>query len=172
MKSRKYFGLVLILSWLCACRSADGTQEGDTKAVEAEKLYDLYVANWLDQDSVGLMNMITEDCVLMPSNLSPVMGKKAIEKFWFPNNNSKMVINTFTTNLISSKIVDDTMAVTVHDAIMDWNYDLDTLHLAKLQRTISTTIFKKRKNNEWKMWHQSWVNYKVDDKPSSNTTGE
>lgn len=163
--------ILLLTTLIIACKSNDESAE-NLKATDAEKVYDQYVANWLDQDSAGLMNIVMEDCVLMPSNIPPVMGKDAIQKFWFPDNGSKTTINTFTSSLISSNIVHDSMAVTVHEVFMDWNYDLDSLHMGKLQRTITTTIFKKQFDAQWKMWRQSWSNYEMNDKVAGDALNQ
>jgi ketosteroid isomerase-like protein len=168
MNFQKLALVILVSTLIMACKSSSTNSDSTLKATEAEKVYDQYVANWLDQDSAGLMELVLEDCVLMPSNIPPVMGKDAIQQFWFPNNGSKTTIHTFTSNLISSSIVHDSMAVTVHEAFMDWNYDLDSLHIGKLQRTLTTTIFKKQVDDQWKMWRQSWSNYEMNDKVSTD----
>lgn len=66
-----------------------------------------FEAAWLANDSVGILNTLTSDAVLMPHHGDqPISGIPAIEAFWFPKDYPPSQVTEFTstiTEVVGSK---------------------------------------------------------------------
>lgn len=120
------------------------------------KVHQTYVYGWIEMDKEKIMALMEEDARLQPSGMAPIEGMRDIMEFWFPNDGSKTVINKFDTEIISLKIM-DSLAVTTHLSMLDWNYEKGTTEFGMVQNGINTTIYKRQENQSWKIWRSMWT---------------
>jgi ketosteroid isomerase-like protein len=114
-----------------------------------------YVDGWKNMDESKIMGLFEEDSQIQPNRFNPVIGKENIREFWFPRDSSETIINEFTTEIISLTLL-DTIALTTHSSILDWDYKKDATNFGMYQKGINTTIYRKQKNGSWKIWRSMW----------------
>jgi ketosteroid isomerase-like protein len=134
---------------LCSCGQSSPEKN------ELTQLHQNYVDAWLANDKKGVLSLFMDDSRLQPSSLCPVKGIKNIEEFWFPNDSSITTIKRFETELLNISIR-DTLAFATHTIFLDWSYKKDTVSMNVEQRGVSTSVYRKRKD-EWKIWRQMWT---------------
>ena len=161
--SLKYFFQVCVI--LCfSCKSNDSSTLGIGENVAVTEMYKEYIDAWELKDSAKIVNMFTDDAMLMPNNICPIVGKESIIKFWYPNNGSTMTIHDFSSDKLLSTTIYDTIATTTHNSTMDWTYVKDSFNVNRVQKTITTTVFKLQKDKNWKIWRQMWCDFHYDNK--------
>ncbi len=122
-----------------------------------------YVEGWKSMDEQKLMSLLIEDSQIQPNRLTPIVGKENIREFWFPKDSSRTTINEFDTEIISLNIL-DTIAVTTHRSILDWDYQKDSTYFGMYQEGINTTIYQKQTSDSWKIWRSMWTDLLVKNK--------
>jgi ketosteroid isomerase-like protein len=87
----------LVLS-LCAIRvySADPSR-ADHAAVR--KVLATYVAEWLAGHPVGVMRQLTADSVMVPGEKPAIVGRAAIQQYWWPANGPAFRLDRYTTTI-------------------------------------------------------------------------
>ncbi len=160
--SHYFFKLSYILCTLILISNsgcADTNSESGSKAEQAVlQVHRDYVQGWLQMDKEKILGLLQEDARLQPSGMKPVDGISEIQEFWFPNDSSVTTVNKFETEIISMKII-DTLAVSTHSSILDWNYQKDTISFGMLQKGINTTIYRKQSDDSWKIWRSMWTDF-------------
>lgn len=64
--------------------------EAEVRSVEEE-----YRTAWLANDSAAVMATLSEDAVLMPAGMEPLEGHERIRAFWWPDDGSTTVIESY-----------------------------------------------------------------------------
>lgn len=153
----KSFSIVsLYFLALLSCRkdnSSISSNQDETLILEVHKNY---VQGWIEMDQEKVMSLMVENSRIQPNSMKPIEGKKNIQNFWFPNDDSKTVINDFKTEILSLQIL-DTLAYTTHNSTLDWSYQKDSLSFSMLQIAINTIVYKKDRNSTWKIWRSMWT---------------
>ncbi|NNL15998.1 MAG: hypothetical protein HKO81_05085 [Flavobacteriaceae bacterium] len=134
-------------------RSGDDDNQ-DEKLIRA--VHSDYVQGWLDMNQDKVMSLLMKDSRIQPNSLKPIEGKNNIKKFWFPNDDSKTIINDYKTEILDLRIM-DTLAYTTHNSILDWSYKKDSISFSMLQKAINTTVYRKDNNGKWKIWRSMWT---------------
>ncbi|QNL22206.1 hypothetical protein HZR84_09735 [Hyphobacterium sp. CCMP332] len=161
-KDRSYFALfsivlpLMISLYLLGCDENQSKESIDKEGEAVLQVHNDYVDGWLKMDEEKILSLLEEEARLQPSGLEPVEGKSEIQKFWFPKDSSLTIVNDFQTEMISLKIL-DTLAVSTHNSIIDWDYQKDSISFGMLQKGINTTIYRKQKDNSWKIWRSMWT---------------
>ena len=120
-----------------------------------------YVDGWINMDEEKVMGLLVEDSQIQPNRLTPVIGKENIRAFWFPNDSSITTINEFSTEIISVNVL-DSIAVTTHSSILDWDYQKGETDFGQRQTGINTTIYRKQEDQSWKIWRSMWTDLYVE----------
>jgi ketosteroid isomerase-like protein len=148
--------LPVLLVHLIGCAENQSTEPTDVDSQAVLQVHNDYVDGWLNMDQEKIMSLIEGDARLQPSGLSPVDGKSQIQDFWFPQDGSVTSVNDFKTNIISLEVL-DTLAISTHHSILDWEYQMDTLSFGMIQEGYNTTIYKKQSDDTWKIWRSMWA---------------
>jgi hypothetical protein len=94
--------------------------------------------------------------------MAPIEGKENIAGFWFPDDGSITEINNYVTKILSLTIL-DTIAVTTHSSILDWNYQKDSVRFGMIQTGINSTVYRKE-GDSWKIWRSMWTDIEAETK--------
>lgn len=122
-----------------------------------------YIDYWLLNDENGVMSLFTEDAMISPSGMKTIKGKQDIKNFWFPKDGSVTTIVGFS-NDIQHISFDGEIAYSTQFDHLTWTYKSKEQQLNREQSGITTTIYKKQQDGDWKIIHQMWKDYKVVDK--------
>jgi len=153
------FCLVQFIS--CEKKKADIGKNADEQAIR--KIHSEYVNGWLESDEERIMQLLVEDSRIQPNSLKPIEGKSEIRKFWFPKDGSKTIINNYETEIISLNTM-DTLAISTHESFLDWTYIKDSTRFGMMQKGINTTIYRRQKDNSWRIWRSMWTDIHVERK--------
>ncbi len=134
--------------------------EGSDIESKIRQVHADYVEGWKNMDESKVMDLLEEDAQIQPNRFNPVIGKENIRAFWFPRDSSKTIINEFTTEIISLTVL-DTIAVTTHSSILDWDYKKDSTNFGMYQKGFNTTIYRKQIDKSWKIWRSMWTDLYV-----------
>ncbi|NNF35479.1 MAG: DUF4440 domain-containing protein [Saprospiraceae bacterium] len=142
-----------------------GCTEGDQKEVmnvsfledEAmiRSLLNEYVEGWKAMDEARIMDLFEDNAMIQPNRLTPIQGKESMKDFWFPRDGSITIINKFDTEEISLNFR-DSLAIMTYESYIDWNYQKDTTQFGMIQTGIVTNIYRKQKDDSWKVWRSMW----------------
>ncbi len=149
---KKSFILVIVL--FSACSPTNTEISKDEKLIR--QVHKDYVEGWKEMDEEKVMNLLQGNAQIQPNLFDPVTGKDNIREFWFPDDSSKTVINKFITDIISFNLI-DSIAITTHRSLLDWDYQKDTLSFGMIQKGYNTTIYKRQKDESWKIWRSMWT---------------
>lgn len=138
-----------------------------TNKIDERKIRELnirYVNAWKKNDKSGVLSLFTIDATLAPSGLNPLNGINEIKAFWFPKDRSATTILAYTNEIFQVYIEGD-IAQSSHRSYVKWAYKKGELNQKKEQWSIGTTVYKKKANGEWKIFHQMSKTYKKNDLP-------
>lgn len=82
------------IACVCACAELPATFTVDDEAA-VRSLEESYRTAWLANDSAGVMATLADDAVLMPDGSEPVEGGAAIRAYWWPDDGSETVIESY-----------------------------------------------------------------------------
>lgn len=162
----KMTSVILLLLILFGCKQSP-KNGNDIKLnqdeVKIQRVHANYVDGWKNMNESKVMKLLEEESQIQPNRFNPVIGKENIREFWFPKDNSKTIINEFTTKIISLTLL-DTIAVTTHSSILDWDYKKDSTVFGMYQKGFNTTIYRKQTDESWKIWRSMWTDLYVKNK--------
>lgn len=90
---RRMTALVWITA-LCACGGRPATFTVDDEAA-VRSLEESYRTAWLANDSAGVMATLAADAALLPDGSEPVEGGAAIRAYWWPDDGSETMIESY-----------------------------------------------------------------------------
>jgi uncharacterized protein (TIGR02246 family) len=122
-----------------------------------------YVDAWLNYDENGVLSLFSNDASISPGGMKTYKGIKEIRNFWFPKDGSTTSIVSFS-NEIQDISFDGDYAYSSQKDHLYWTYKNKTTEMKKEQWGFATTVYKKQPNGDWKIIHQMWKDYKVEDK--------
>lgn len=169
MQYRKFGKQALGIFLLLITMSCSQNFEGKVDAVMSKdesmirQVHADYIEGWKTMDEHKVMGLLEEKSQIQPNKFDPVIGKENIRDFWFPNDSSETIINEFTTEIISLSVL-DTIAITTHSSILDWDYKKDSTNFGMLQKGLNTTIYRKQIDGSWKIWRSMWTDLYVKNK--------
>ena len=152
------FGIILFLIAFSCNQNSEGKLDAEISYNESaiRQVHADYVDGWKNMDESKVMELLEEESQIQPNRFNPVIGKENIREFWFPRDSSKTIINEFTTSIISLTLL-DTIAVTTHSSILDWDYKKDSTNFGMYQKGFNTTIYRKQIDGSWKIWRSMWT---------------
>lgn len=121
-------------------------------------IHQAYVEGWKKMDEVQVLALFEEGARIQPNRMSPIEGKEAIRSFWFPDDGSITRIHRYETDLMFVEVM-DSLAVSTQKSLLDWSYEQDTFQMARIQRGLATTLYRKQSDGHWKIWRQMWTDY-------------
>lgn len=148
--------LFLVLVFL-SCSKPE-SQISDFKLINEK-----YVSAWLVNDSSTILSLFEQNATLAPSGMKPLKGLDKIANFWFPNDSSITTIHTFTSEIMDTQL-DSTLAFTTQKTFLSWSYEKGDTKMARDQRGLAMTIYRKQADGTWKIMHQMWKDIEVIDK--------
>jgi ketosteroid isomerase-like protein len=153
IKNIFWLALVLCITvWSCKNYS-----EAEKKILAIQKTY---VDGWIAYDSTQIMSVFEDEAIVHPPAQGPVVGKRSLTKFWFPQDSSKVTVQEFEFHPLHLEMR-DTIAILTYDAYLDYVYAKDTLSISQSEKSIGTTIFRKQFDDSWKIWRQNWTNVEI-----------
>ena len=120
------------------------------------KIHENYVEGWKNSDEELVMSLFEDNAMIQPNSLKPKKGKAEMREFWFPKDGSVTTIDSFQTEILNLEFL-DTLAVTTHHSYLDWDYVKDSTQFGMIQKGIVTTVYRKQKDDSWKIWRQMWT---------------
>ena len=111
-----------------------------------------YVSAWLANDKPAVLATLADDAVLLPAHGRPaVVGKPAIEAFWFPPASPPSSVDAFTS------VVDEVGGVTG----FGWargSFDLTFTYDGKTRSQHGTylMLFRREADGVWRITHRMW----------------
>ncbi len=165
IKTRISFYLLIAIMML-GC-NPNPAQEPDIQLSQEEanirQVHHDYVEGWKSMNEEKVMGLLEEQSIIQPNRLTPIEGKENIRAFWFPKDSSTTVIHKFDTEVISLKLM-DSLAIGTHSSLLDWTYQKDTINFGMIQKGFNTTIYRKQKDQSWKIWRSMWTDIEAKSK--------
>ncbi len=151
MKRRTFLFTALLLAGLSASsfaaeRLAPADEAGIRRACAA------YVSAWLANDKAAVLATLADDAVLMPAHGRPaIVGKPAIEAFWFPWPSPPSSVDAFTS------VVDDVGG----GKGLGWargSFDLTFTYdgATRSQHGTYLMLFRRGPGGAWRITHRMW----------------
>lgn len=156
MKS-PYMATFLILFIGCQNKPVSDSSSNSYKVESAiRQIHSDYVKGWIEMDEEKVMNLLEENSMIQPNRLNPIEGKENIRAFWFPKDSSITTINKYETKIISLELI-DSLAITTHTSLLEWNYQKDSTAFGMIQKRINTTVYRQQADESWKIWRSMWT---------------
>lgn len=138
---------------ICLIGIRCGGIDPDENAIR--QINEKYVNAWLQNDQAGVLDLFEDNATLAPSGLNSVKGKAAITNFWFPNDSSITTIHQFTNDVQFISIEKD-IGYSAQKTFLSWSYLKGDYKLARDQKGLAMTIYRKQDDGHWKIIHQMW----------------
>jgi ketosteroid isomerase-like protein len=132
-------------------------------ALTIHSMQQQYAQAWLKNEENTILSMFETGARIAPGGMCPVDSIQNIQKFWFPVDGSRTQIHRFEIETIHLNIHKD-IAVSTQTTLLDWSYNNGKIKMARLQNGITTTIYRRQKDGQWKIWQQMWTEIGVTDK--------
>src|SRR5918993_2804471 len=81
----------------CTSPGAAWLSADDEAAIR--RLEAAYTSGWVENDSAAVFRTLTEDVVLLPGRMSPVVGLEGARAFWFPPNAAATTVTAYRTEI-------------------------------------------------------------------------
>jgi uncharacterized protein (TIGR02246 family) len=122
-----------------------------------------YTEAWLKGDENTILSLFETNARIAPSGFSPVDGIDNIRKFWFPADGARTKVNRFECEPIQVSFNKD-VAICTQATLLDWSATFNNTSIARVQAGITTTIYRRQPDGQWKIWQQMWADTNVSDK--------
>ncbi|MEO9484464.1 MAG: nuclear transport factor 2 family protein [Ekhidna sp.] len=136
---------------------------GDRKSAFSERDLDAvnqirrdYINGWLAGDSETVLGIFAEDATIIPSGVSPIVGKGEIKKYWFPNNGSETIIHSYEVDLLELH-VSDSMAYSLEKGTINFTYTFGEVTMTKETTSYASSIFRKKSEDRWEVISRMWT---------------
>lgn len=140
---------------ILACKQLP-KEETNTEETKIRQIHKDYVNGWKNNNESQVMELLEDNAQIQPNMFNPIKGKENIRQFWFPKDSSVTTINEFSTEITYIEVM-DTIALTTHHSVLDWNYQKDSIAFGMIQKGYNTTIYRKQPNSSWKIWRSMWT---------------
>jgi uncharacterized protein (TIGR02246 family) len=114
------------------------------------------VQAWLRDDTAGVLALFHSDAVLVPPGGLPVMGRRSIRAYWWPDDGSHTRITRFTRELAE---VDGTPALAWFRGVatLGWNYTKDGKEATQTSRSNDLVLVAPDSVGRWRITRQMWA---------------
>ena len=123
------------------------------------ELHEQYRQNWLANDSAKVVNLFSEDAVIIPPNNKGefIRGKKSIGGWWFTSNgDTTYPITGFDYNYDSLVSLENDFAVLNGVSTVRWVTKAKDSVLTRSESSSNYISVFKKVNGEWKYFRQIW----------------
>ena len=149
---------VALTLWLVVGVFSVQAESGKLSATDVAKIRavnEAYAAAWLHNDPQAVLNIFSNDAVLIPQGNRPVEGIEAIKKFWWPADGPRTIIKSFT--ITTDEIGGEG----------NWGYVRGTFQFSfsyeekgKMTELTNTgnymMIMKRQADGSWRISHRMW----------------
>lgn len=140
----------------------------DDKKQIAQVMTD-YREGWLADAKAKVLGLLADDMTIIPSDQTPIAGKKLVTEFWFPApDGSKTSIDHYEIDLLEIGGSGD-MGYTLENGRLTWSYEKDGRKTTTSQESSEITLFRKI-GGAWKMTRRIWTDRNV--KRTESTTAK
>ena len=152
----KAVGALIPILFLMSCGSQSGNcylPEEDRIAIR--NISDQYANSWVNNDTLGVMDLFSEDAVIFPSGLEPYRGHDAITGFWWPADGSRTTVHSYTIVIDEIYGCGD-MAYSTENGSLSFSYVKDDFEITKQSRSYAITTYEKQ-NGTWRIVRRIWT---------------
>jgi ketosteroid isomerase-like protein len=156
LNDRFYKNVWLIAVFVFLAISVQAQNKLSKKDIKSIKeIKETYRISWLEDDSRTILSLFAEDATIYPNGLSPRVGKKALNDFWFTPSDSKTVITDYKIDLEEIN-GEKNLAFATGSTEIKWN----TTHKNGDAKNYSSkgnflTVFSKH-NGKWEIIRHIW----------------
>lgn len=143
----------LIFAWPLTITGGDLSAEDVNRIKEVHKKYE---EAWLKGDAKGVLELFTDDCVLLPPHADkPRLGREGLKEYWFPPNAPPTVITKL---VVTPQDIrgDGQVAYVWGTDEVAWTTVKDGKTVAASHKGIFLNVLRKQTNGEWKLSHHMW----------------
>jgi ketosteroid isomerase-like protein len=139
----------------CAARSPSppALAAADERAIRA--VDSTYVASWLRDDTLAVMNTLAPDALLMPAGQHPLATPNDIRGFWWPRDSSHTRILTFQRTIDEIGGEGNVAWVRGTDTLT-YAYDKGTTHSRLGSRSMTLAVWRRQPNGAWRISRMMW----------------
>lgn len=118
-----------------------------------------YVEGWLAGDPEAVLSVFVEDAVIIPSGMQPIRGHEAMRGFWWPDDGSTTVIDSYETRIDEVRGSNGTAwAWGTGRLVFTWEKDgQSSVHTSD---SVFTMVAQRDSRGSWKMTHRTWSDVK------------
>ena len=131
-----------------------------SEELRVQKVVQEYVEGWRNMDEEQILSVFEDGARISPNSLNPIEGKENLKNFWFPDDGSQTIINGYDIEIIDTQIL-DSLAITTHTSVLDWDYINGDTEFGRIQNGISTIVYRKQNDDSWKIWRAMWTDIKA-----------
>jgi ketosteroid isomerase-like protein len=145
-----------VQSVACAPRdraTAADLPSSDSAAIRA--VDSAYVAGWLANDSSAVLATLDSDVVLLPAGSTPIVGRDAARRFWWPGDGSRTTIVSYAA-AVDEVAGNATLAYLRGTSTLAFTYERDTVRSRGTSRTMTLTVVRKREDGRWRIVRRMW----------------
>ena len=149
--------LLTFTIFLSACTKLNTTPSLTEKDKEIIRLIpDAYTKGFLEDDSSAILELFSEDAVLIPPRGgSPVIGLKAIREFFWPTGSPPLRVNKFTKTQAETDGAGN-IAYTRGITKIEFSKQYDGVWNTYSKEGNYLIIFKKKPDNNWYIFRAIW----------------
>ncbi|MBO6524282.1 MAG: hypothetical protein JJ971_10685 [Balneolaceae bacterium] len=131
-----------------------------SEELQVREVVQSYVEGWRNMDEEQVLSVFEDGARISPNSLNPIEGKENLKNFWFPDDGSQTIINRYEIEIIDTQIM-DSLAITTHTSVLDWDYINGETEFGRIQNGISTIVYRKQNDDSWKIWRAMWTDIKA-----------
>jgi ketosteroid isomerase-like protein len=141
-----------------ACNTGEKSPQNNDDTEQLTKLHENYKNFWLQNDSTKVVNLFSEDGIIIPPNNKGgfVKGKKAIGAWWFTATGDTTYPITSFVYKNDSLTLSGELATWEGLSEVGWNTVAGDSVLSSHSSASNFITVCKKENGEWKIYRQIW----------------
>jgi ketosteroid isomerase-like protein len=146
---------IAALALACTPRSTPTPQWSTTDERAIRAVDSTYVAAWLRDDTLAVMNTLAPDAVLMPAGQHPLATPNDVRGFWWPADGSHTRILTFARRIDEIDGQGDVAWVRGTDTLT-YTYDKGSTHSQLGSRSMTLALWRRQPDGAWRISRMMW----------------
>ncbi len=157
--------ILLITCLVWACLGVAGSTRAAPTAFSAQDAQDVKAAcqayrdAWVANDPAAVMATLTDDAVLLPSGMAPIVGSAAIKAFWWPPGAAATKILALDLS-IDEMGGEGSTAYARGRGSLTYSYARDNKEVVVSQRHTFLNILRRPERGRWRISHRMWSDLK------------